>query len=240
MKKESRLVATPRKFIMSSNWLSPNQKETNWLALFITVGSISRSFTRIGNKYDLIRFISFFALLNPMAGETLEKRSKWFCKSNKWFFCICRNCVDKSFSSSTIQSCTKFDTLSARFRLWLSCSSIAHSYILFAVSASMEFNFVWALLWVANPLRAVVKDGMRSWGLALQRKVGSRIKFDERETDKGTCFPMHVAVWLSLYESSLTQLDSNSNITKLLNSFCSFLYGMLNASNFSKSVSLSS
>ena len=71
--------------------------------------------------------------------------------------------------------------------------------------------------------------------------MGSGIKFDEIETDMGTCFPIHVVVSVYLYEfASLTQMDSKSNFAKFLNSFCSLLYGMLNASNFSKSVSLSS
>ena len=71
--------------------------------------------------------------------------------------------------------------------------------------------------------------------------MGSRNKFDGIETDIGTCFPIHVVVLVCLYASSpLAQMDSKSNIAKFLNSFCSFLYGMLNASNFSKSVSISS
>ena len=71
--------------------------------------------------------------------------------------------------------------------------------------------------------------------------MGSGIKFDKIETDMGTCFPIHVVVSVCLYEfASLTQMDSKSNIAKFLNSFCSLQYGMLNASNFSKSVSLSS
>ena len=70
--------------------------------------------------------------------------------------------------------------------------------------------------------------------------MGSGIKFDEIETDMGTCFPIHFVVSVCLYDSSFTQTDSKSNIAKFLNSFCSFLYGMLIASNLSKSVSLSS
>ena len=70
--------------------------------------------------------------------------------------------------------------------------------------------------------------------------MGSVIKFDEIETDTGTCFPIHVVVSVCLYDSSLTQMDSKSNIAKFLNIFYSFLYGMSNASNLSKTVSVSS
>ena len=75
---------------------------------------------------------------------------------------------------------------------------------------------------------------MRWWGLALQRKIGSGIKFDEIETDIGTCLPIHGVVSVCLYESCLTQMDSKSNTAKFLKSFCSFLNGIMNASNFSE------
>ena len=66
--------------------------------------------------------------------------------------------------------------------------------------------------------------------------MGSGIKSDARETDTGTCFPVHLAVsvWLSEF-SSLPQMDSKSIIAKFLNSFCALLYGMMKASNFLKS-----
>ena len=65
--------------------------------------------------------------------------------------------------------------------------------------------------------------------------MGSGIKIDEIETDMGTCFPIQIVVSVCLYEfASLTQMDSKPNIAKFLNSFCSFLYGMLNAFNFPK------
>ena len=70
--------------------------------------------------------------------------------------------------------------------------------------------------------------------------MGPEINFDEIETDIGKCFPIYAVVSVCLNESFLTQKDSKPNIAKLLNSFCSFVYGMLNASNFSKSVYLSS
>ena len=119
-----------------------------------------------------------------------------------------------------MQSSTKIDSFSARLSLWLRCSSIAHSFILIAVSTSMKFNFIWALLWVANPSRAVIKDEMRWWGLALQRKMASGIKFDEIETDMSTCFPIHVVVSVCFYEfASLKQTDSKSNNAKFLKCF---------------------
>ena len=67
--------------------------------------------------------------------------------------------------------------------------------------------------------------------------MGSGIKFNEIESDMGTCFPIQVVVSVCLYESSLTQMDSKSKSAKFLKIFSSFLYGILKASNFSKSVS---
>ena len=66
------------------------------------------------------------------------------------------------------------------------------------------------------------------------------IMFDGIETDIGTGFPIHVVVSVCLYESFLRPMDSKSNNAKFLNSFCSFLFGIMNASNFSKTVFLSS
>ena len=40
--------------------------------------------------------------------------------------------------------------------------------------------------------------------------MGSGIRFDEIETDIGTSFPTHFVVLVSLYVSSLTQIDSKS------------------------------
>ena len=62
--------------------------------------------------------------------------------------------------------------------------------------------------------------------------------FDEIYTDIGTCFPIHFVVSVSLYVSSLTEIDSKSETAKFLNNFWSSLYGILKESNFSKKVSL--
>ena len=48
----------------------------NWFALLMTVGSMSRSLTGMGGKQDLIRLRSYFALMKPNTGETLQKRSR--------------------------------------------------------------------------------------------------------------------------------------------------------------------
>ena len=56
-------------------------------------------------------------------------------------------------------------------------------------------------------------------GSELQRKMGSGIRFDETETDIGTCFPIHFAVSVALYVSSLTQIDSKSKTAKFSTTF---------------------
>ena len=68
--------------------------------------------------------------------------------------------------------------------------------------------------------------------------MGSVIRFDEIETDIGTCFPIHFVVSVSLYVSSLTQIDSKSKTAKFLTNFWSSFYGILKESNFSKRVPL--
>ena len=46
--------------------------------------------------------------------------------------------------------------------------------------------------------------------------MGSGIRFDEIETDIGTSFPIHFVVPVSLYVSTLMQIDSKSKTAKLL------------------------
>ena len=67
--------------------------------------------------------------------------------------------------------------------------------------------------------------------------MGSGIRFDETETDIGTCFSIRLVVSVALYIPSLMQIDSKSKTAKFLNNFCSSLYGILKESNFSKRVS---
>ena len=66
--------------------------------------------------------------------------------------------------------------------------------------------------------------------------MGSGIKFDEIETDKGTCLPTHVAVSVCLYDTNGLKVKNYQTLEQLY----LFLYWMLSASNFSKSVSISS
>ena len=71
-KEESRIVAPPRKFIMSNICMSPILSEINWFAFLITVGSLLRSLTKAGNKYGFISLRSIIALLKPKTGKTMH------------------------------------------------------------------------------------------------------------------------------------------------------------------------
>ena len=86
-----------------------------------------------------------------------------------------------------------------------------------AVSTSINLNFICALLRLAESSRALIKEDTRCRGSELQRKMGSGIRFDEIETRIGTCFPIYFVVSVSLYVSSLTQIDSKSKTAKFLN-----------------------
>ena len=61
-------------------------------------------------------------------------------------------------------------------------------------------------------------------GLELQSKTGTSTRFNEMETDIGTCLSKHVAVFVSLKFSYLTQLDLNSIVAKLVKSFRLLVY----------------
>ena len=62
----------PRKFIISNTLISPNLKEMNWFAFLMTVGSMPRSLTIMGSEKELIKLKSYFALLKPNTGKTLQ------------------------------------------------------------------------------------------------------------------------------------------------------------------------
>ena len=67
-----------------------------------------------------------------------------------------------------------------------------------AVSTSLNLNFICVLLCVAKPSRVLTKEDTRCPGSELQRKMGADIRFDEIETDIGTCFAIHFVVSVSL------------------------------------------
>ena len=88
-----------------------------------------------------------------------------------------------------------------------------------AISTSINLNFICASLCVAKLSRALIKEDTRCRGSEFQKKLGSGIRFDEIEIDIGTCFPIHFVVSVSLYVSSLTQIDLKSKTAKFLNIF---------------------
>ena len=55
-------------------------------------------------------------------------------------------------------------------------------------------------------------------------KISSFSRFEEMDTENGTCFPIHFVVFVSLQVSSWRQIDSKSSFAKILKSFCSFVY----------------
>ena len=59
-----------------------------------------------------------------------------------------------------------------------------------AVSNSINLNFICALLCVGKPSGALAKEDTRCRGSEMQRRMGSGIRFDEIQTNVGTCFPI--------------------------------------------------
>ncbi len=68
-------------------------------------------------------------------------------------------------------------------------------------------------------------------------KIGSSTRFEEIYTDIGTCFPIQVVVFVSLKDSSWTQIDLKLNLAKFSDSFCSLVYLITKESSLSKRVS---
>ena len=109
-----------------------------------------------------------FALLKAKAAKTLQLLSKWFFKSNNWFIRVSRNCVDTSCSSFfSIHSSTKSNTGSSRQRHSLRAMKIWLSLLVTLVSTSNYFNFLCAVLCVANPSGSINKWLNQSSGIRI-------------------------------------------------------------------------
>ena len=213
----SRLVAPLRKFNMYKSWMSPNLNEVNWCAFVMRLCSTSRSLSRRGSKQDLIENRFYFALLEQNTSSTLQCRCKCSCNSINCFF-ICKNWLDEQFS--LIQSSrflSNFLIFSRQLWRWMS-SHYAAYFILYCCFIIKEHVFVFALLWEAVFSSARLKLAMRWCGSKLQKKIGSSTNFEETEVE--TIFPIHIVVFVSLDDSSWTQLESELNFVKILKSLC--------------------
>ena len=102
--------------------------------------------------------------------------------------------------------------LSRRIWLWVSFSKMLSSLFFIVVSISWNNFFNFALLWEAKFSRAPLTDATRWWGSEFQMKFGSSRRFEE------------IVVFVSLKDSSWTQIDSKSNIVMFLKSFCWLVY----------------
>ena len=72
----------------------------------MTVGSMSLSLTRMGSKQDLIKLISYVALLKPDTGKISQKRHRIFEDQIIDFFVSARNELRHKFRyHSRLDSC---------------------------------------------------------------------------------------------------------------------------------------
>ena len=97
---------------------------------------------------------------------------------------------------------------------------------------------MWALLCVAKPSTASTNDSTKTRGLELHRNIGMAKRFEDIETDTGTCLPIQVVVSVFSSFSSGIQIDSKSKTARLLKSFSSSVYWILNKSSYSITVFL--
>ena len=64
-----------------------------------------------------------------------------------------------------------------------------------------------------------MNDSTKSRGLEFQRNIGLAIRFEDSETDIGTCLPIQVVVSVFLNFSYGIQIHSKSKPTRLVKSF---------------------
>ena len=171
--------------------------ETQSLAFLITIGSMSRSFAKIGSKELLIRLMSHLALLKPKTSNVMQNLSEHSCMFLNWFFCIHRNCVELFLE---LPSPTSKPT--QWLRCWFRVNMLSASWLLLAVSIWRKFIFIWALLCVAKISKASMKDDIKSPGHRAQKTNGSGNKLDKIDTEIATRFPFQIVVSVSLNFSS--------------------------------------
>ena len=61
-----------------------------------------------------------------------------------------------------------------------------------------------------------MNDSTKSRGLELQKNIGMAIRFEDIETDFGTCLPIQVIVYVFLNFPSGIQIDSKSKTARIL------------------------
>ena len=159
-----------------------------WFAFLMIVGSMSHSLTRMSSKYDLIRLRSYFALLKPNTGETLQWRSRVSGRSTNSFFYNCKNWVEAQVSLS--QSSWLMSNLAFSRWIWrrVRFSKMLPSLVFIVVLISGNKFFIFVLFWESNFSRAPIKDAARWRRSESQRESGSFTRFEEIDTDIGTCF----------------------------------------------------
>ena len=134
--------------------------------------------------------------------------SKCCCKSVRWFFCICRNCLELFLQLSSTAS-TPTQCLSG----WFSTSRERANF--FCTFNLKEIHFLLSFHFLANFSKASMKDDTKSRRLGPQSEMGSCIKLDGIDIENGMCLPTHNVVSVSFKSSSFTQVDSKSKTAML-------------------------
>ena len=190
----------------------------------------------MGNRHNFIKFRSYFALLKPNTDRRLQKRCKCSWKSCNWFF------VSKAIE------------LRARFFITIILTGVKPSRVLPSIMKLQEFlqlaaqftsyrcldiqkKFNLFFAFRRQSPRAPMRSATRWWRSELWRKIGSLTKFEEMDTDIGTCFPIKIFVFVSFKVFSWTQIDSGAKNDKFLKSFCQLECLIPKESSLSKSFS---
>ena len=163
--------------------------------------------------------MSYFALSKPNTGKTLQycSRSSW--SSNQLIFLHLQKMCWSVFLSviifktiilevknSLVAAAVFIERFQSSYQLTFDCCFFFqkyHFHLSFAL-CSQTFNSV---------------DSTKLRGLELQRNIGIAIRFEDIETDIGTCLPSQVVVSVFLSFFSGIQIDSKSKTARLLKNF---------------------
>ena len=194
------------KFRKSSNWISPNMKDTNWIFFLII---------------NFFRIIVVFCAVEAKNWNNYAKSFQVILQSISCSFCSCKKCIDIycSSSSSLIHPSSNSNTGSVRLRRWLRVEKIWLNLLFTIVSTSRNLIFIalCSALLTHREHQKMAQPKLLDWNCI--KRLSFLINLDKIDTDVGTCSPTQVVVSASHKWSFCIQIDSKSNIGMFSKSF---------------------
>ena len=169
--------------------------------------------------------MSYLDILQPKTGKTLDCLFKCSCKLLSRFFCVRKNCLVTSSSSSSRHSPSNFNTVSLGLRLSFNKAKLALRRLLMLVSNSKNSSFIRALLCACNSLeqQQMMQPNVAGWkcreisGIQSSWTIKKQKLARASQTTVVSGFPCCVLL------SHKQQSESMSQMVNFSNNCCSFV-----------------